>query len=123
MKKKTEKIIKKGLKNPLIACAVIFLLLGVALGIVVYNFVNKDGFTKLELNGEKIVSIDVGTTYEELGATVIINDKDYSNKVIVKGSVDTSKAGTYIITYELDDNGNKVVLTRVVNVLGGVDNE
>lgn len=122
MKKKVEKVIKKGAKNPLIVCAVFFLLVGVVLGIFFYNIFNEK-VTTLQLNGEELVTLSIGETYTEEGATIIIDGRNYSDKVVVKGKVDTSKEGVYVLTYELEETSTKVILTRIVKVSGGANNE
>jgi len=44
-------------------------------------------------------SIPFGSTYTEMGATVTDNDPAYSGTVNIGGTVNTSVAGTYVITY------------------------
>jgi hypothetical protein len=53
---------------------------------------------------------------------MVIDDYDYADKVLVNGSVDTSKEGVYVITYTLNEDGHNIILTRVVNVIGGEAN-
>ena len=77
--------------------------------------------TTIELNGSEVVSVNVGDTYQELGATFIIDGVDYKDDVIVEGSVKTDKAGTYVITYKLENELYNIVLKRIVTV-GGVSN-
>ena len=71
---------------------------------------NKDT-TKpdLVLKGEKEIVINVGDKFEDPGVTATDNvDGDLSSLVKKTGSVDTSKAGTYTITYSVSDkSGNK----------------
>lgn len=70
----------------------------------------------LTLKGEKIVNLYVGETFDELGFTAIDKeDGDISAKVVVTGSVDTSKEGTYTKTYTItDDFGNVSIETRTI---------
>ena len=120
MKKKLEKNIKKNLKSPLIIVGIIFLLVGVILGFFVYSSIKVEGETKVELHGLAIVEVPKNATYFEEGYTFIIDGVDYTNAVVVSGNVDTTLEGTYIITYTLYDGVNNIVLSRVVNVIGGV---
>lgn len=64
-------------------------------------------------------NIYIGNTYEEPGYNAIDNcDGDITDKVIVEGSVNTSKVGTYEIKYSVtDSSGNKTEKIRKVNVL------
>lgn len=123
MEKKIKKVLKKELQGITLILAIVFILLGAILGYVVYDAFNKEGFTKIALNGEEVVNISLGTEYTDEGCTLVIDDKDYSNDVMIKGSVDIEVEGTYILTYEYENNGSKIILTRVVNVVGGVSNE
>lgn len=120
MKKNVKKIIKKHLTGVTLFFGILFLVIGVVLGFIVFKALNKEGNTKIELNGETIVTLNVGDSYEELGVTYVIDDKDYSSEVVISGNVDTTVNGRYLLTYTLDKDEHVIVLTRVVNVIGGV---
>ena len=64
------------------------------------------------------MNIVLGSNYEEPGATAIDEkDGDLSEKIVIEGQVDTSKEGTYTITYKVSDSkGNEAVKERIVNV-------
>jgi hypothetical protein len=49
-------------------------------------------------------SISLGSTYTEMGAIVTDDDPQYSESVDIGGSVNTSVAGTYVITYTAPDD-------------------
>lgn len=70
------------------------------------------------LNGEAHITINVGETYTELGATAKDDkDGDISSKISISGSVNTSKAGKYTITYSVkNSNGKTVTKTRTITV-------
>lgn len=78
----------------------------------------------ITLNGKENKIIVVGNTYIDEKATAIDNiDGDISNKIIVKGDVDTSKIGSYEITYEVQDEaGNKSETKRTVKVCNSLQN-
>ena len=120
MKKKIKKALKKELKGITLFLAVLFLAIGAVGGFLAYNFTHKEGETKIELTGQNICTINLGEEYQEEGYTFIINGVDYNEYVIVSGTVDTEVAGTYVITYTLENDDYNIVLTRIVNVLGGV---
>ena len=69
--------------------------------------------------GEKEITIYVGDNYVEPGFTATDNiDGDITSDVKVEGKVDTSKKGTYILTYKVKDKaGNSNEITRKVIVL------
>ena len=75
---------------------------------------------ELTLLGEAHLSLEAGTPYAEPGYTATDNcDGDLTDQVVVSGTVDTTKAGTYILEYTVTDSyGNTVSATRTVEVFG-----
>lgn len=73
---------------------------------------------ELVLEGNPVVVVYVGKEYTEPGYTATDNvDGDITDRVVVEGTVDTSKAGTYELTYTVKDNyDNTVTATRKVEV-------
>ena len=73
---------------------------------------------QLKLKGDSSVTLYQNQHYEEAGYQAIDNnDQDLTKKVIVKGKVDTSKVGTYTLTYEVRDQaGNQAQQKRTVIV-------
>lgn len=68
--------------------------------------------------------VTVGEAFDPLaGVTATDNtDGDVTDRIQVVGSVDTSKPGSYALTYVVaDTNGNQVVAPRVVTVVAPVD--
>ena len=72
----------------------------------------------LELKGSSKITLTVGNTYTEPGYTATDNGNvDLTDRVEVKGSVNTYRAGTYKLTYCVrDDYGNETVVTRTITV-------
>jgi hypothetical protein len=64
------------------------------------------------------ISLTVGETYTDAGATAIDDvDGDITSNITTTGTVDTSTAGTYTITYTVSDAaGNTTTVTRTVTV-------
>ncbi len=79
----------------------------------------------IKLNGSSTITINVNDKYTDPGATAKDNkDGDLTSKIVVSGSVNTSKAGTYMITYTVEDSSkNKATVTRTVIVKGNSNNE
>ncbi|MCT4593256.1 MAG: DUF5011 domain-containing protein [Anaeromicrobium sp.] len=73
---------------------------------------------EITLKGEKEVTIKRNRLYIEQGATAKDNlDGDITGRIILIGSVDTSKTGVYTLRYTIEDsNGNKAEVTRTVIV-------
>ena len=74
----------------------------------------------ITLIGDSVVTVEVGSNYVDVGATANDNyDGDLSASIITTSNVDTSKVGTYTITYNVSDAaGNAAAqVTRVVNVI------
>ena len=71
----------------------------------------KGGMVKLELIGEESVTISKGSSYNDAGVKATYSDgSDASNEVEIDNAVDTSKEGTYTVSYYA---GNAVVIRRV----------
>lgn len=67
---------------------------------------------KLELIGESKVTVKTDTKYVDAGVKAFYEDgTDASDIVEVDGEVDTSKPGTYTISYYV---GNSVVIRRII---------
>ena len=72
---------------------------------------------EITLNGQKNMTLTIGDTYVEQGATALDN-YDGNVNVTITGTVDTQRVGTYVITYTaIDSAGNKAVETRNVQVV------
>ena len=72
----------------------------------------------ITLNGNSTTYVTTGNKFTDPGFTATDNcDEDITDKVEKSGSVDTSKEGTYNLTYKVSDsNGNKIEVTRKVIV-------
>lgn len=75
----------------------------------------------IKLNGSNKMTINVGSKYEEPGISSVVDDNEGKMKtedVTIKSNVDTSKIGTYQVTYTAYDSLlNKNVVTREVRVV------
>ena len=73
---------------------------------------------KISLNGSSTKYVLKNSMYVEEGVVITDNcDKDLKEKLVINGTVDTKKTGTYTLTYEVeDDSGNKTSLIRNVIV-------
>ena len=81
--------------------------------------VNDTTAPVITLVGDAEITVEVGTTYTDLGATASDNsDGDITADINVTNPVDTSVIGSYTVTYNVDDsNGNAATgVIRTVNV-------
>lgn len=71
----------------------------------------------ITLNGSAVLRMNVGSRYTEAGATAS-DDVDGDLNVSITGTVDTSVAGTYTVTYTATDAaGNSASINRLVYVI------
>ena len=73
---------------------------------------------KISLIGESSMTLNVGDSYTEKGATAKDDkDGDITGNIQISGSVNTSKAGTYTITYKVKNSlGKETTKTRTIVV-------
>lgn len=86
--------------------------------VVSQNIVNDEEAPTIELKGKEKVIVAKGNPYKEEGAIANDNiDGDISSKIEIIGEVDTSKIGTYEITYKVKDTSeNEANIKREVIV-------
>ena len=73
---------------------------------------------KIKLIGSSSITLNVGESYTEKGATAKDDtDGDLTNQIQISGSVNSSKAGTYTLTYKVKNSlGKESTATRTVVV-------
>ncbi|MEY2923596.1 MAG: hypothetical protein RLZZ337_136 [Bacteroidota bacterium] len=73
----------------------------------------------LTVNGSTDTTIEVGTTWNDLGATATdAKEGNLDDAIITSGAVNENMLGVYTITYSVQDNqGNAAQATRTVRVL------
>ena len=73
----------------------------------------------ISITGSATLSLTVGKTYIDAGATAIDDvDGDITSNIVVTSSVDTSTPGAYAVAYIISDAaGNPSSISRLVNVL------
>ncbi len=73
----------------------------------------------ITLNGDATMALEVGNSYQELGATAQVGNLFQKSKVDVKieGTVDVEKLGKYTITYKAKNLNITKEVKRVVNVV------
>ncbi|WP_112182431.1 immune inhibitor A domain-containing protein [Paraliobacillus zengyii] len=73
----------------------------------------------IELSGDTVIELQVGTSYQELGYVAEDNlDGDITEQVVVTGEIDTETVGEYTLVYTVaDENDNVFAVTRTVLVV------
>ena len=74
---------------------------------------------RIHLKGNLEMYLEVGEKYKEPGYEVYDSiDKNLSSSVVVTGNIDTSKVGTYLLTYTIVNSRNvTTTVTRTVYVV------
>ena len=103
---------KSNNKNKIIIAALAIAAIIIAI-MLLKGFFGKPTF---KLIGEQKVEIEYGTEYKDAGATAKAKFSDISNKIVVESNVDTSKIGTYTVTYKVPNNKKYDTYTRTVIV-------
>lgn len=95
----------------------IIVLLVSFLGITYSYEYNENNSLKFELLGSYELELELDSKYIEYGVKVTNNGKDISSLVKIDTSLlDMSKVGDYKVKYELDVDGNKEYIYRIVKV-------
>ena len=73
---------------------------------------------EITLVGAATVTVQLGAVYTDAGATATDNvDGDITDRIVVTNPVDTATAGTYTVSYRVEDSaGNAATATRTVIV-------
>ncbi len=73
----------------------------------------------IDVKGNKKVVLEVGSKYEDKGASAYLSNVFTKKNIKVKttGQVDANKVGAYKITYEAKDNGQSKKVTREIQVV------
>lgn len=106
---------KIGRTTAILGC-IISALVGVS-GILAASLYDKPSFSVL---GEEKMVIPVFSEYVEPGASAYYREQDISDKIMVKGGVDTSVIGDYKIEYDFTHSGHYYYAVRNVKVVDEV---
>lgn len=74
-------------------------------------------YVDMELKGDDIMTIPIGTTFSDPGVIATEGDNDITESVTVKGNVDINKTGLYTLTYSVTNvDGFSSSIERAVMV-------
>lgn len=77
----------------------------------------------ITLNGAATINLNIGDTYNELGATATDNvDGNLNSSIVTTGTVDTNIVGIYTVNYNVSDAaGNAATqVSRTINVIDNI---
>ena len=80
----------------------------------------------IKLKGSATVSLTVGETYTDAGATAMDDvDGNITDRIVVHNPVDTGTAGTYTVTYDVNDSAGNAAdqVKRTVTVTAPTPNQ
>ena len=100
-------------------CALLFLISGLLLFISYKLNTHK---LELEIKGDKTITLEADSAYVEPGASSFYSERiwhrnDTEVDVKISGNVDTTKLGTYTVTYTAEHNELKETKTRTINIV------
>jgi len=104
---------KKNNKKFMIIVSILAIIAVIVLATIVKQFVGKPSF---KMNGDEKVEIEYGTVYQDAGASAHARFQDISSEIEVQSDVDTSKIGTYHVTYKVPRGKKYDTYTRTVIV-------
>ena len=88
-------------------------------GYLFYDRVYLEKISKIDfkLIGEDSIKLEYGDKYEEKGAKAKFRGKDISKNIKIKGKVDESKVGEYVIKYTVSTKKKSQEIKRVVSIV------
>ena len=90
------------------------------LGLMILKNGNYFSSPVIELKGKAEVTIEAFGNYLDDGTTATLHNKDVSNRIKIKGKVNTEYTGTYSIEYVLYYKNKTYNATRYINVVDTV---
>ena len=95
---------------------ILALLVVAVLAIATVLIVQFCGGPIVKLNGQDVVQVEYGSVYVEEGVSAYTKFKDISREVIIENNIDTTKLGTYTVTYKVPHGNKYDTYTRSVVV-------
>ena len=103
----------------IIMVVLVILLVGTFIGNNYYvnEILGKSNYLSIELNGDKNVTIEVNSEYNDEGAKAEYKNKDITKDIKIEGEVDITKLGTYNIMYTIKYLKQEKKVDRKVEVV------
>lgn len=107
---KQRKRKKNAPRRRLILCIIL-------LALIVYLVIVAINQPNLKIKGEKTITVEAQSEYQDEGATATFFGFNCSKKIETTSNVDTSKLGTYTTEYKVTKGGRTKTAVRTVNVV------
>lgn len=104
------------MKKKFVFAGIFFIILGLSVFAYIY-FNGISSYLKLELNGERLITINLSDEYVDKGVKTMYNEKEVNAKVSTVGFVDVTKVGEYKITYNVRYKNIDKIITRNIKVV------
>lgn len=102
----------KSRKVPIIIGILVFFIIAIGVALAVEYLAAPI----VKVKGESVIELEYGANYDDAGISAYTKFKDISDSIIVKNSVDSSKVGTYDITYKVPYRNDYKIYTRKVTI-------
>ncbi len=99
------------MKKKIIILLLVIVIATFGVGIIFYAFANP--FLKITLIGEDVLTLEVGSTYQEEGVKVEGTKENYQ----VAGNIDSNKVGNYELEYSIQNMMTKKKVKRSIQVV------
>ena len=99
-------------------CIFVLVLLGIG-GYFYYDkvYLENHSIPFIKLNGYDNITLSLNEEYKEQGAKATFRNRDITKEIKIKGDVDTTKVGTYDLTYEIKVNDKTKQVIRRIDVI------
>ena len=116
------RIRRKHNKRKILIISIITILFLAILGVGGYFYydkilLNKISPIKIKLIGDKNLTLEYGTIYEDEGATAFFRDKDITKDIKVNNKVNYDKLGTYKIEYIASTKKRSKKIERSITII------
>ena len=113
MSKIKKRIVKKSVIIISITLALIFMVIGIS----AFKIIDNNKSLKIELIGDKEVTIKYNSEYQDKGATAKYKKENLTKKIKVKNNLDLKHIGKYYYTYKIKYKTMTKEIKRTINVI------
>ena len=112
-----SKIKKRVVKKSVIIISITLSLIFMVIGIIVFKIIDNNKSLKIELIGDKEITIKYNSEYQDKGATAKYKKENLTKKIKVKNNLDLKHIGKYYYTYKIKYKTMIKEIKRTINVI------